>query len=120
MSSNYSTVPTEPSPVIEPASTTSLSALAFEAFNPSSLIVPSSSTAVTTSVYIPETSVSLASSLIPSTYFESLFGGTQSSFVGDADPVGAPETGSIAMIGSGLIFLGLFANSTRRRRRLRS
>jgi hypothetical protein len=104
---------------VEPSSTASLASLAFEAFSSTSVIMPTSSSQP---VYVPETTLSLTSSVIPYTYLETLLGETQS-FVGDSfapDALGAPETGSIAMIGSGLIGLGLFANSTRRRRLKRS
>jgi hypothetical protein len=69
--------------------------------------------------------IPLSTLVIPTVYLNETqgitVGSTSFSFTDpfvDSDP-SVPETGSIAMIGSGLVFLSLVATTTRRRRRLK-
>jgi hypothetical protein len=62
---------------------------------------------------------------IPYQYLGSLtLGQLTSSFIGgdpfSTDPLSAPETGPIVMIGSGLVFLSLVANSARKKKQLKN
>jgi hypothetical protein len=101
----------------------------------SNSLLPGYSTVPQVSITSPDTSslanelmmaqVPLSSLVIPTGYLNSTQGFTLGSTgftftdpIGNSDP-SVPETGSIAMIGSGLIVLSLVATTTRRRIRLK-
>jgi hypothetical protein len=70
--------------------------------------------------------IPLSTLVVPTGYLNEIQGNTLGStsfsftdpFVNSDPPSSVPETGSIAMIGSGLVVLSLVATATRRRRRL--